>query len=303
MSIHVKNINKNYDELIVLKDVNFSIETGEIVGLLGPNGAGKSTLMKILSGLLSSSSGEGQVGGYSISDESIDVRRIIGYLPENNPMYPEMYIKEYLEFSSGFYQIANRQARIDEMIELTGLRNHLSKKIGLLSKGLKQRVGLSQVLLHDPNVLILDEPTSGLDPNQIIEIRNLISSLGKNKTILFSSHIMNEVEALCERVIILDEGRVIADGKTSEISTKTSEISLVSVVFNEDVKKSELLAIENVKNVELSKGNVWLIKSGNGCDIRKNIMSFAVKNDLTILSLNQQSENLESIFQKLTKKS
>ena len=302
MSIQVKNINKSYDELNVLKDVSFSIETGEIVGLLGPNGAGKSTLMKILSGLLSLCSGEAIVGGYSLSNESIDVRRIIGYLPENNPMYPEMYIREYLEFSSGFYQILNRKARIEEMIELTGLRNHLSKKIGLLSKGLKQRVGLSQVLLHDPSVLILDEPTSGLDPNQIIEIRNLISSLGKNKTILFSSHIMNEVEALCKRVIILDEGSIIADGKTSEISSRKSEIAIVHVVFNEHVEKSALLAIEHVKTVELVKGNEWLIKSESAFDIRKNIMSFAVKNDLTILSLNQQSDNLESIFQKLTKK-
>ncbi len=303
MSISVKHISKSYDELNVLNDISFGIETGEIVGLLGPNGAGKSTLMKILSGLLTPNSGEAEIDGFNIRSQSIDVRKSIGYLPENNPMYPEMYIKEYLKFSSGFYEISNRKDRINEMIELTGLRNHLSKKIGLLSKGLKQRVGLSQVLLHDPQVLILDEPTSGLDPNQIVEIRSIISSLGKNKTILFSSHIMNEVEALCERVIILDEGSLIADGKASEIVGKNPEVLSVRVIFNEHVKESELLAIKNVKSAELSKGNEWLIMSEGNSDIRKSIMNFAVKNDLTILSLNLQSENLETIFQKLTKKS
>ncbi len=303
MVIKVSDLNKSFGGFEALKDINFEIETGEIVGLLGPNGAGKSTLMKIMSGVLSADAGELSICGYELNSDSLKTRMNIGYLPESNPLYPNMYIKEYLEFSAGFYNLEkNKNDRINEMIELTGLKHHLSKKIGVLSKGLKQRVGLSQALLHDPKVLILDEPTSGLDPNQIVEIRNLILSLGVNKTILFSSHIMQEVEAVCERLIILNDGQIITDNKIADITKNKTFNNIVDVEFEEEVNEELLRSLKFVKKAVNLSTNKWRIESVDEDDIRKDLMSFAVSNDLTILSLNLHTDNLETVFQKLTKK-
>ena len=303
MTIFVEHLGKDYGEFQALNNLNFSIDSGEIVGLLGPNGAGKSTLLKILSCLMSPDSGNANICGFNLETQALEVKRNIGYLPENNPLYPNMFIREYLEFSAGFYHLGKvKKSRINEMIEITGLKDHLSKRIGILSKGLKQRVGLSQALLHDPKVLILDEPTSGLDPNQIVEIRNLILSLGVNKTILFSSHIIQEVEALCERVIILDEGQIIADGLTSDLAINNSKSNIIIVEFSADVEEKGLLAIGGTKNISRIKNSEWLIECEENFDIRKNLMAFAMENNLTILSLNQQSNKLEGVFQELTKK-
>ncbi|PKP33669.1 MAG: gliding motility-associated ABC transporter ATP-binding subunit GldA [Bacteroidetes bacterium HGW-Bacteroidetes-17] len=303
MTIFVEHLGKNYAKVQALNNLNFSVEPGEIVGLLGPNGAGKSTLFKILSCLIRPNSGKVDICGFNVETQALDVRRNIGYLPENNPLYPNMFIREYLEFSAGFYHLGKlKKSRINEMIEITGLKDHLSKRIGILSKGLKQRVGLSQALLHDPKVLILDEPTSGLDPNQIVEIRKLILSLGSNKTILFSSHIIQEVEALCERVIILDEGKIIADGPTSRLVIGNGKNNIVNVQFNADVEEEDLLAIGRIKRIQQLKNSEWLIECEENIDIRKDLMAFAMKHNLTILSLNQESNKLEGVFHELTRK-
>ncbi len=218
MSISVKKIVKKYGEQKALDDVSFEIQSGEIVGLLGPNGAGKSTMMKILTCFIPPTSGEASVCGFDVQEQSLDVRRNVGYLPENNPLYPDMYVKEYLEFVAGIYKIQNKKDRIAEMIDITGLEIEQKKKIGALSKGYRQRVGLAQAMIHDPRVLILDEPTSGLDPNQIIEIRDLIISIGKKKTVMLSTHIMQEVEAMCSRAIIINRGVIAADDSIVELS-------------------------------------------------------------------------------------
>jgi ABC-2 type transport system ATP-binding protein len=303
MAINVTNICKSFGSFEALSNINFKIETGEIVGLLGPNGAGKSTLMKILSGVIPLSSGEISICGANLNAESLKTKRNIGYLPESNPLYPNMYIKEYLEFSAGFYKLGkDKSNRINEMIEVTGLNDHLKKKIGILSKGLKQRVGLSQALLHDPKVLILDEPTSGLDPNQIIEIRNLILSLGKNKTILFSSHIMQEVEAICERLIILNDGHIVNDSKTKDISKNSVLKNIIDIEFDSEINEEILLSLSFIKGVVKLGHNKWRVEPINRGDIRKDLMAFAVAHNRTILSLNLHSDNLEEVFQKITKK-
>ncbi len=303
MSIILNNIGKKYGNIPALHELSFKVDSGEIVGLLGPNGAGKSTLMKILSGLLHPSTGNANICGFDVEMQLLQVRERIGYLPEDNPLYPNMYISEYLSYSAGFYDLGkSKKNRIQEMIEIAGLSAHLNKKIGNLSKGLKQRVGLAQVLLHDPDVLILDEPTSGLDPNQIVDIRNLILELGSEKTILFSSHIMQEIELLCSRVIILDDGKLVADGLTKDMLASESADSTIIVEFSNQVSSEELDAIKGVKKARCLKDNTWLLESGEDIDIRKQIMAFALNKDLSIMSLNQHSKTLEKVFQKLTKK-
>lgn len=222
MSISVKSIVKKYGEQKALNEVSFEIKSGEIVGLLGPNGAGKSTMMKILTCFIPPTSGEAAVCGFDVQEQSLEVRRNVGYLPENNPLYPEMYVKEYLEFVAGIYKISNKKERIAEMIEITGLQIEQKKKIGALSKGYRQRVGLAQAMIHDPKVLILDEPTSGLDPNQILEIRDLIVSIGTKKTVMLSTHILQEVEAMCSRVIIINAGVIAADDSITELAKRGS---------------------------------------------------------------------------------
>lgn len=301
MSIIVKNITKVYSKQKALDDVSFQINAGEVVGLLGPNGAGKSTMMKIITCFIPPTSGEATVYGFDIFEQSLEVRKKVGYLPENNPLYPDLYVIEYLEFVAGIYKLENKRKRIAEMIELTGLETEQNKKIGALSKGFRQRVGLAEALIHDPDVLILDEPTSGLDPNQLLEIRNLIKEIGKQKTVMLSTHIMQEVEAVCDRAIIIDKGRIVADDSTKNLSGKSINIQVIKVEFNKPVKKELLLSIKGIKKVKNISGNHWEIQADTKKDIRSDIFEFAVKNDVAVLSMQKSEQSLEDIFRQLTK--
>jgi ABC-2 type transport system ATP-binding protein len=303
MSIITKEITKLYGEQKALNNVSLEIKSGEIVGLLGPNGAGKSTMMKILTCFIPPSSGSATVCGFDIIEQSIEVRRRIGYLPENNPLYVDMYVREYLEFIAGIHKLGQAtQKRITEMIEITGLQVEQSKKIGALSKGFRQRVGLAQALIHNPEVLILDEPTSGLDPNQLVEIRNLIKNIGKEKTVMLSTHIMQEVEAVCGRVIIIDNGRIVANKSTSDMHINESNKQIIFVEFDAQVSKSSLKTINGVIDAQNIKDNKWEITANNDKDIRTDIFQFAVKNKFAVISMNKEEQTLEQIFQKLTKK-
>lgn len=304
VSISVKNISKRYGEQLAVDGVSFAISSGEIVGFIGPNGAGKSTTMKIITGVLPPSSGELLVNGLSSQTQSHEIKKIIGYLPEHNPLYYEMYVKEYLTYAAGLYGIVGKEAvkRVDEIIEMVGLTDEKHKKIGKLSKGYKQRVGLSQALIHDPEVLILDEPTSGLDPNQIIEIRKLISRVGKEKTVLLSTHIMQEVEAICDRVIIIDNGKIKADEKAGNVGiqktkTQTFEIELETAFSSEKWKQLEVIS-----DVRELPGNIYLLATNDTSDIRPAIFNFAVENQLTVLSMNKKEKNLEEVFREITGK-
>ena len=303
MSIEAKNITKLYGSQKALDNVSFTVKTGEIVGLLGPNGAGKSTLMKIITGFISQSSGSVKINDTDTFEDPIHVRKQIGYLPENNPLYTDMYIKEYLEYTGRIYKLGkNLKKRVDEIIGLTGLKPELRKKIGALSKGYRQRVGLAQALIHDPEVLILDEPTSGLDPNQIVDIRNLILETGKLKTVMLSTHIMQEVEAICDRIIIINKGEIVADDTTSSIqSTAEDNLQTVLVEFKGEVDIEMLNQIEGVKKVMKIKGSSWVIQGSKMNDLRPLIFEFAVANNMTVLSLQEQEKNLEQIFQELTR--
>jgi len=303
MSIVVKNITRNYGDQKALDNVSFSIGTGEIVGFLGPNGAGKTTMMKILTCFLPPTSGEAMVCGYDILEQSLEVRKKVGYLPENNPLYYDMYIREYLEFIAGLYHLGkNTSKRIEEMIAITGLQAEIRKKIGALSKGFRQRVGLAQTLIHNPEVLILDEPTSGLDPNQIIEIRSLIKKAGIRKTIMISTHIMQEVEAICDRVIIIDKGCIIADNNTAEMHRLKGNEQIISVEFNTIVGENLLKSIEGVITVRNIRDNIWEIVTDNKKDIREEIFELAVKNKVAVLSMKAEENTLENVFHQLTKK-
>ena len=303
MSIKVKSVTKLYGEQKALDDVTFDIHSGEVVGFLGPNGAGKSTMMKIITGFLPQTSGEVLVNEHNVIENSVEVRKLIGYLPENTPLYPEMYVLEYLKFVSNIYKLGkNTKFRIREIIGLTGLEPEQHKKIGALSKGFRQRVGLAQALIHDPEVLVLDEPTSGLDPNQIIEIRNLISETGREKTVMLSTHIMQEVEAICDRVIIINKGKIVADDEKDRIySSLSGNVRTILVEFNEAPEKEKLESIDGVTRVALVKGHIWLVQSGSDLDLRKDIFDFAVQQNLTVLSMNKQEKTLEELFQELTK--
>jgi ABC-2 type transport system ATP-binding protein len=302
MSIVVQGVTKLYGEQKALDNVSFEIKTGEIVGFLGPNGAGKSTMMKIITGFIPPSSGNVLVNGISTSDGSPKIRKKIGYLPENNPLYPEMYIREYLQFAASFYKSdIPVKKQIDNIIEVTGLAPEQKKKIGSLSKGYRQRVGLAQALIHNPDVLVLDEATTGLDPNQIVEIRNLISDAGKQKTVMLSTHIMQEVEAICNRVIIIDKGVIVADEKKKDIYKKIHQSKQVILVeFESDTDEALVKAIPLVDSVKKLKGNTWLVESSGDQDIRPAIFTFAVSNNLTVLSLQKKENNLEEVFRILT---
>ncbi len=303
MSVIAKNITKKFGKQKALDDVSFIIQPGEVVGLLGPNGAGKSTMMKIITCFLPASSGEVSVNNYDVIEESIQVRKKVGYLPENNPLYLDMYVKEYLGFIAGIYKIGKvRKERISNIIGLTGLELEQNKRIGALSKGYRQRVGLAQALLHNPDVLILDEPTSGLDPNQLLEIRNLIKKIGQEKTVLLSTHIMQEVEAICDRAIIIHNGKIVADDYTANLSGMVTNQDIITVEFNKKVKAEELEEIHGVKQVQSIKRNTWKITSDPEKDIRQDLFEFAVKRGMTVLSLNKQVQSLEEVFQSLTKK-
>lgn len=302
MSILVSNVNKVYGSQTVLDDVTISIEKGEIVGLLGPNGAGKSTLMKIITCFIPPTSGNVMVSGIDINENPLEVKKRVGYLPENNPLYYDMYVKEYLSFVAGIYKIPQKEIsnKVENIIETTGLSAEQHKKIGTLSKGFKQRVGIAQALIHNPEILILDEPTSGLDPNQLTEIRNLIKSIGKEKTVLFSTHIMQEVEAVCDRIIIIHQGKIVADEKTGNMASLKSRDKVI-VEFETLVDQKMLEKISGVDRVENQGGNIWVLGSSSEADIRPAINKFAVANDLNILSLRKEEQKLEEIFHQLTK--
>lgn len=302
MSILVKGVTKLYGEQKALDDVSFEVKTGEIVAFLGPNGAGKSTMMKIITGFIPASSGSVFVNGTETSADNIEIRKTIGYLPENNPLYPEMYVREYLGFVASVYKLGKEtKRRIDNIIETTGLAPEQNKKIGALSKGFRQRVGLAQALIHDPGVLLLDEATAGLDPNQIVDIRNLIRDAGKEKTILLSTHIMQEVEAICSRIILIDKGKIVADEEKSNIYSKISRpYQVVNVEFDKGVTEQALLGIPNVVRVQMKGKDRWVVEAEGEADIRPAIFSFAVGNGLTVLSLQKEVSNLEDVFRQLT---
>jgi len=300
MSIKTIDITKYYGTQLVLDKINININKGEVVGLLGPNGAGKSTLMKILTCYLPPTSGEAFVEEFNAAIEPEEIKKRVGYLPENNPLYIEMYIKEYLEFIAGIHKLGtNSRKRVSEIIELTGLGPEQNKKIGMLSKGYRQRVGLAQALIHNPEVLILDEPTSGLDPNQLLEIRNLIKEIGKQKTILLSTHIMQEVEAICNRVLIIHQGKLVADDLTSNLSSGQSN-DVITVEFASPVHEKLLKSIPGVASVFMVSNTTWKLTAKPGEDIRPYINKMAVQNNLTLLGLHREEQKLEEIFQQLT---
>lgn len=301
MSVTVKDLTKIYGEQKAINSISFEVKKGEVLGFLGPNGAGKSTTMKIITGFLPQSSGTVTVNGISVSEENVELKKHIGYLPESNPLYPEMYVKEYLEFCASLYQIPNQQKRIAEMIGITGLSVEQKKKIGQLSKGYKQRVGLAQAMLHNPEVLILDEPTSGLDPNQLIEIRSLIKQLGKDKTVIFSSHIMQEVQAVADRVIIINRGKIVADDTAAELQSRLNNEMVVSVEFKQSVHRELLLKIKGVKLAQ-QQGNIWQLTATGKEDIRESVFEFAKQNQLTMLGLQREKYSLEEVFKQLTGK-
>jgi ABC-2 type transport system ATP-binding protein len=303
MSIDVEQITKVFADQKALDGVSFSVKTGEIVGLLGPNGAGKSTLMKIITGVLYPTSGRVRVYHYDVLKDPLEVKKHIGYLPEHNPLYTEMYVQEYLENVARIYKMG-RGARtaVQDIISLTGLSPERTKKIGALSKGYRQRVGLAQALIHDPEVLILDEPTSGLDPNQIVEIRKLISDAGKEKTVILSTHIMQEVEAICDRVVIIDQGRIVADDSTSQLHTKSDDVQTVLVEFQGNVKIESLRTIPGVIQVMKADDTNYIIRGSGQEDLRPKIFQYAVDQGLTVLSQQVKERSLEEIFQELTLK-
>jgi ABC-2 type transport system ATP-binding protein len=299
MSIEVKNISKNYGAQKALDNVSFYIKKGEIVGFLGPNGAGKSTLMKILTTFITADEGEAKVNGHDVSNETKSVQKSVGYLPEHNPLYLDLYIREYLAFNADIYKVS--KSRIEEVIQLTGLTPESSKKIGQLSKGYRQRVGLACALLHDPEVLILDEPTTGLDPNQLVEIRELIKNIGKNKTVFLSTHIMQEVEAICERIIIINNGKIVTDKKLSTL-TKEQQEQIIEVAFDQKVTALALKSLENVTQLKPINDYTWEITFTSENDDRGNVFDFAKENGIKILQLNLKSKNLEAIFREKTSK-
>ncbi len=296
MSIKVENITKTYGEQKALNNVSFSIEKGEIVGFLGPNGAGKSTMMKILTTYLPASKGVAIVNGFEVNKDDIAVKKSVGYLPEHNPLYLDMYVREYLLFNAGIYNIS--KSEVESIIEKTGLTPEANKKIGQLSKGYRQRVGLANALLHNPEVLILDEPTTGLDPNQLIEIRQLIKNVGKEKTVLLSTHIMQEVEAICDRVIIINKGEIVLDKKLSDLKNKKQQI--IEVEFDYRVEEVALQQLPKIEKIENSIGFVYQLYFETEQDMRGKVFDFAHDNGLKILQLHQKNTTLEKLFSELT---
>lgn len=301
MSIQVNNISKLYGNQKALNNVSFEVGSNEIVGFLGPNGAGKSTMMKILTCYIPPSEGSAKVCGFDITQQSLEVRKQIGYLPEHNPLYLDMYVKEFLEFVGGIYKIKNIKSRVKEMIDMTGLQLEQNKKIGALSKGYRQRVGLAQAIIHDPKVLIMDEPTTGLDPNQLEEIRGLIKALGKEKTVMLSTHIMQEVEAICDRVIIINKGEIVANDETKNLQKNTTA-QIITVEFDKEVSEKLLHKISTIEKVSRLHGNTWQLVSTSKEDVRKDIFNFAVANNLSVLTLNKEEQKMEDVFKELTKK-
>ncbi len=299
MSIEVQNISKNYGAQKALDDVSFSVKKGEIVGFLGPNGAGKSTLMKILTTYITADEGTASVNGNDVSNNQKAVQLSVGYLAEHNPLYLDLYVREYLEFNADVYKVTS--SRIDEVIELTGLTPEKHKKIGQLSKGYRQRVGLATALLHNPDVLILDEPTTGLDPNQLVEIRNVIKNVGKNKTVFLSTHIMQEVEAICDRVIIIDHGKIVTDKKLDKLVSEVTT-QVIEVEFDQSVSEELITNLPDLTSYKNSSGNLWELTFETETDMRSALFDFAQKNGLKTLQLTLKSKNLEEIFREKTAK-
>ncbi len=298
MSIEVSNITKSYGSQKALDNVSFSIKKGEIVGFLGPNGAGKSTLMKILTTYINADEGLAAVDDFDVVTNAKKVQLSVGYLPEHNPLYHDLYVREYLQFNADVYKVAS--SRIEEVIQLTGLSSESHKKIGQLSKGYRQRVGLANALLHDPSVLILDEPTTGLDPNQLVEIRNVIRNAGKDKTVFLSTHIMQEVEAICDRVIIIDHGKIVADKKLSNLVTQYEQV--IEVEFDLFVSEEKIASINNIETFKNTADNVWELTFSTDKDMRPIVFDFAQENGLKTLQLTQKNKNLETIFREMTNK-
>ncbi len=300
-TIEIKGVSKLYGTQKALDNINLTINKGEVVGLLGPNGAGKSTLMKIITSFITPTSGSVIINGIDILEDSLTPRKSIGYLPELNPLYGELYVREYLEFVLRLYKTGfDVKDRVDEIIHLTGLTPESHKKIEELSKGYKQRVGLAQALIHDPEILILDEPTSGLDPNQLVEIRNIISELGKEKTVILSTHIMQEVESVCDRVVIIHKGKVIADDSTRNIWKYAGTGNYFEIEFKEEIDESLLRKLPFVINVSLKENGKWLVEAEKGKDIRESLFVFATDNNIHILSLMQVEQSMEDVFHSLT---
>jgi ABC-2 type transport system ATP-binding protein len=304
MSIQVRNLTKTYGAQKAVNGISFSVDKGEIVGFLGPNGAGKSTTMKIATGYIPPSEGSVLVEGFDVAANPLDVKQITGYLPEHNPLYLDLFVREYLGFVAGVFGLKSttKTQRISEMIELCGLGSEQNKKIESLSKGYRQRVGLAAALIHDPKVLILDEPTSGLDPNQIVEIRKVIKDISKNKTVIFSTHIMQEVEALCDRVIVINQGNIIADDKLEKLISGNSNSEIIIVEFDQPIDIRLLQSLDGVEEVVPMQGNVYRLKSKENLDIRPSVFRLAADEKLSLLGLRQEDRSLESIFRELTKK-
>ena len=299
MSIEVKHLTKFFGEQAAVNDISFEIGKGEIVAFLGPNGAGKSTTMKMITGYIPASSGSIKVNGITVDVDDLETRKIIGYLPENNPLYLDMYVKEYLHFVGSIYKIKDLKNRVNEMIQMVGLELEHHKKIGALSKGYKQRVGLAQAFIHDPQVLILDEPTSGLDPNQLVEIRELIKTIGKEKTIMLSTHIMQEVEAICDRVIIINKGKIVANNNQQALDS-SPEVQTIYIEFEGNVSSQSLAKIVGVNTVK-ALGNGWLIEGNTDQDLRKNVSKKAQEAGWLIMTLKLEKKSLEAVFKELTK--
>jgi ABC-2 type transport system ATP-binding protein len=300
MSIEVKEISKSYGGQKALDAVSFSINKGEIVGFLGPNGAGKSTLMKILTTYLNADSGIASVNGSDVTADQKAVQKSVGYLPEHNPLYLDLYVREYLAFNADVYKV--NKSRIEEVINLTGLTPEAHKKIGALSKGYRQRVGIATALLHDPEVLILDEPTTGLDPNQLVEIRDLIKNIGSDKTVFLSTHIMQEVEAICDRVIIIDHGKIVTDKKLKNLVKDTKVEQVIEVEFDKPVTAEALQTLPSLTNAKNTKGNIWELTFKADTDMRPAVFDFAQANSLKTLQLALKNKNLETVFREMTKK-
>lgn len=302
MTIKISEVSKYYGPQKALNNVSFEINTGELVGFLGPNGAGKSTLMKIITGYLAADGGIVTINGEKVESSNVSIRSKIGYLPENNPLYTDLFVKEFLEMVAGFYKIQNKKEQVARMVELTGLKTEQHKKIGTLSKGYRQRVGLAQALIHDPAVLILDEPTTGLDPNQLEEIRQLILKISANKTVMLSTHIMQEVEAICTRVVIINKGAVVADGSINQLKgDQFVQRQKIFVEFDQTPTLEAFSSIAGVGKIEQLTSTTYMFESGAKTDLRPAIFRFAVQNQLILLTMKEQQQSLENVFQGLTK--
>ena len=301
MSVKVTNLTKVFGAQKAVDAINFEANKGEVLGFLGPNGAGKTTTMKIMTCFIPQTDGVAEVCGFNTADDPMEVRKRIGYLPEHNPLYKDMYVKEYLNFVAGLHKLSKKKQRVNEMIERTGLTREQNKHIGALSKGYRQRVGLAQAMLHDPEVLILDVPTSGLDPNQLVEIRQLIKSLGKEKTVIFSTHIMQEVQAICDRVLIINKGKVVANDSIDALQQSMKGESSVKIELLEKTNENLLAKIKGVIKVKNLSERQWQLITEGGRDIRADIFRFAVANQLTLLEMQRNVDSVENVFQYLTK--